>query len=126
MMHNQSMHGRIFMLFLYRFTTSGFLGMLAWLLIQSACPGQEVDFAKRRLAIMERFEKSKGQVKNKAVHDPPLVKAEGSDLADEEPVIGIFLNREARAYPLTMFFGGGGVFELLNDTCGGQPIAVSW
>ena len=55
-----------------------------------------------------------------------MIEAEASDLGADEPVIGVQLNNEARAYPLSMLFGGGGIFELLNDTCGEQPIAVSW
>ena len=55
-----------------------------------------------------------------------MIESSASDLGDDEPVIGIQIDNDARAYPLTMLFGGGGIFELLNDTCAGRPIAVSW
>ncbi len=110
----------------YRFTTMALGAIVVLLLILSPCRGQQTDFAARHKAIQERFEKSKGQVRNKAVHSPPMIKAQASDLGNDEPVIGVNLNNDARAYPLAMLFGGGGIFELLNDTCGDQPIAVSW
>lgn len=44
------------------------------------------------------------------------------ELDEEEPVIGLFLDGEARAYPISVM---GGV-ELVNDTCGELPVAVSW
>lgn len=37
-------------------------------------------------------------------------------------VIGIALNGEAKAYPVTVM----GFHELINDTVGGRPIAVCW
>lgn len=41
---------------------------------------------------------------------------------DEESVIGVFLNGEARAYPIRLL----SLHEIVNDTVGGQPIAVTW
>jgi hypothetical protein len=84
------------------------------------------DFAKNHAEIKARFEQRKGQVENEAAHRPPMIKAEASGLGDDEPVIGVSIGNDARAYPLVMMFNGGGIFELLNDTCGGHPIAVSW
>jgi hypothetical protein len=106
------------------------LGFLAgWLLVLS--PGRaETDFAKKQEEIREqleaRRERGRDLVRNRDVLDPPMIDAAESDLADDEPVIGVSIGGEARAYPLTMLFGGGGIFELLNDTCGGEPIAASW
>lgn len=40
----------------------------------------------------------------------------------EEPVIGVALNQEAKAYPISIM----GVHELGNDTIGGVPIVVTW
>ena len=41
---------------------------------------------------------------------------------DRDPIIGVYYNGEAKAYPITVM----GVHELGNDTIGGLPIAVSW
>ena len=41
---------------------------------------------------------------------------------DRDAVLGIAINGEAKAYPITVM----GVHELGNDTVGGIPIAVSW
>ena len=55
--------------------------------------------------------------------DPKLkTVAEAKGIRDDEPVIGVFLGGEAKAYPISIM----GVHELANDTCGGQPIAASW
>jgi len=43
-------------------------------------------------------------------------------LGDDEPVIGVVLNGDARAYPVPVM----GKHELANDTVGGVPVAVSW
>lgn len=100
---------------------------LCWFLSSYDCAAQKkTNFEERHKAIKERFEKRKGRRRNSRVQKPPMIKAADSDLAEGEPVIGVFLAGEARAYPLTMMFGGGGIFELLNDTCGGLPIAASW
>jgi hypothetical protein len=39
----------------------------------------------------------------------------------DDPVIGIEIGGEAKAYPLVVM----GSHELANDVCGGKPIAVS-
>jgi hypothetical protein len=114
------------MLSQFRLAGAGFMVMLASLSNSPIATAQEFDFAARQKTIKERFEKTNGRIRNEAVHRPPMINPHESDLADDEPVIGVIVENEARAYPLTMLFGGGGIFELLNDTCGGQPIAVSW
>lgn len=86
---------------------------------------KETDFLERQKEIKQRFEKRRNKPKNKFVHDPPMIQSQDSSLGEDEPVIGVSLRGEARAYPLTMLYGGG-IFELLNDTCGEVPIAVSW
>ncbi len=93
--------------------------------VQESKPKSAYNFAARQRGIIEELEKGDVPV-NEAVQNPPMIKAKKSDLGDDEPVIGVDINGEARAYPLTMMFGGGGIFELLNDTCGGEPIAPSW
>ena len=58
--------------------------------------------------------------------DPEMVSvAEGESMGvvfDRDPVIGVSLNGEAKAYPVTIM----GVHELGNDTVGGVPITVEW
>ena len=58
------------------------------------------------------------------LHHPPMatVMEAGLEIDGDEPVIGLFLGGEARAYPISVM---GGV-ELVNDTCGEIPVAVSW
>ncbi len=67
----------------------------------------------------------------KVVPSPPLVnmpvvpaEAAGLVVRDEYYVVGVELNGESRAYPLNMLSRP--EHHVLNDTLGGQPIAVTW
>ena len=119
------------MLYLYHesrttcFTAVMIILVLLSVRVESKSFAEESDFLKRHEQIKERFEKRRDKPKNKLIHDPPMIESADSSLDDDEAVIGVYLNGESRAYPLTMLYGGG-IFELLNDTCGDQPIAVSW
>ena len=44
------------------------------------------------------------------------------DLVNGDRVIGVVVNGEARAYPITVL----NVHEIIHDTLGGRPIAVTW
>jgi hypothetical protein len=58
------------------------------------------------------------------VYDPTLanVAAGNEALSPDEPVIGLRIGKVAHAYPISVM---GGV-ELVNDTIGELPVAVSW
>lgn len=59
-----------------------------------------------------------------AILEPEFVSGEkaASQMLAEEPVLGIVLGGEARAYSLWQLDG----HEIVNDTVGGIPIVVSW
>ncbi len=48
--------------------------------------------------------------------------AAASDFRNDEPVIGVVVNGDARAFPLSMLSS----HEIVDDTIGGKPIAVTW
>lgn len=54
--------------------------------------------------------------------EPDMTPAAKSELEDDESVIGVVCDGEARAYPIAVM----GRHELANDICGDTPIAVSW
>ena len=56
--------------------------------------------------------------------DDPVFKAvsEMTDLAPKEPVIGLVINGDARAYPLRILTW----HEIVNDEVGGVPVAVTY
>ena len=56
--------------------------------------------------------------------DPEIVTAEQVDFGDEDIVMGIVINGEARAYPVN--YMNGPYNEVVNDELGGQAIAPSW
>ena len=74
----------------------------------------DYDKHKRRAAARDQFP---------VLFDPELKPADkAAGIRDDEPVIGVFLGGEAKAYPISIM----GIHELANDTCGGEPIASSW
>ncbi|WP_404379432.1 DUF3179 domain-containing protein [Caenispirillum salinarum] len=58
-----------------------------------------------------------------SIDDPRFKPAsEAADLAPREPVIGLTMNGETRAYPLRILHW----HEIVNDTVGGVPVAVTY
>lgn len=51
-----------------------------------------------------------------------LTVSQASDIYDQEEVIGVIVNGDARAYPLSTL----SAHEIVDDDVGGQPIAVTW
>ena len=67
----------------------------------------------------------------RGMENPPLVNIPvmtvddaRSEVRDEDFVVGVELKGETRAYPLNMLSRPD--HHVLNDTLGGQPIAVTW
>jgi hypothetical protein len=56
------------------------------------------------------------------VYDPEFALASEAPLLDDELIIGIELNGEAKAYPITVLR----FREMVNDELGGLPILVTW
>ncbi len=55
--------------------------------------------------------------------NPKMVAAkDAAEIRDREPVLGVTIGDEARAYPISIM----GVHELVNDTMGGVAYAASW
>ncbi len=61
---------------------------------------------------------------NPAILEPELVSGgeAAAQMLPEEPVLGAIVGGEARAYSLWQL----DAHEIVNDTAGGVPIAVSW
>ena len=56
--------------------------------------------------------------------DPEIVAADEVDIGDEDIVMGVVINGEARAYPVN--YMNGPYNEVVNDELGGQAVAPSW
>ena len=56
------------------------------------------------------------------VYEPRFVAAADAPLEDEELIIGISLEGDAKAYPITVLR----FREIVNDELGGLPILVTW
>ena len=59
-----------------------------------------------------------------AILDPEFVTAEEArdQLRPEEPVLGLSINGDARAYSIPML----SAHEIVNDEVGGVPVAITW
>ena len=58
-----------------------------------------------------------------SIDDPMFVPvAEVADLTDREPVVGLEIDGDARAYPIRVLTW----HEIVNDTVGGQPVIVTY
>jgi uncharacterized protein DUF3179 len=51
-----------------------------------------------------------------------LTASQASDIYDQEEVIGVVINGDPRAYPLSTL----SAHEIVDDDIGGQPVAVTW
>ena len=56
------------------------------------------------------------------VYEPEFVGAADSPLQDDELVMGVAINGEAKAYSVTVLR----FREMVNDELGGNPILVTW
>ena len=59
-----------------------------------------------------------------AIRSPEFVDAAGAEdwMEPDEPIIGVEIGGDARAYPVAMLSR----HEIVNDTVGGAPIAATW
>ena len=82
--------------------------------VRGGDPEKHYDRAARRAMPRDGFP---------VLFDPILVPAaKATSIRDDEPVLGVAIGGEAKAYPISIM----GRHELANDTCGGRPIAASW
>ena len=60
----------------------------------------------------------------RAILSPNFLSASqgGLQMFDEEPVLGVFVNGEAKAYSIAQLSS----HEIVNDVVGGIPVAVTW
>ncbi|WP_413203461.1 DUF3179 domain-containing protein [Rhodospirillum sp. A1_3_36] len=52
----------------------------------------------------------------------PAMQIRKGQIGDQEPVIGVTVGKESRAYPLSVLIW----HEVVNDTLGGEPVAVTY
>jgi hypothetical protein len=81
------------------------------------------DFSRHNVAYDEIFSGGPPKDGIPAIDQPSFVPATAArDIGPHEPVISVHIGGEARAYPLRILIW----HEIVNDTIGGTPIAVTW
>lgn len=56
------------------------------------------------------------------IYEPGFIPPDEADLREEALVIGVSINGDSRAYPISILRRR----EMVNDTVGGRPILVTW
>ncbi len=56
------------------------------------------------------------------IYEPGFIPPDEADLREEELVIGVSINGDSRAYPISILRRR----EMVNDAVGGRPILVTW
>ena len=83
----------------------------------------KTDFSKHSVGFDEILSGGPPKDGIPAVDDPKFVPiAEEKELTDTDPVIGLMVNDEAKAYPLRILIW----HEIVNDTVGGVPVSVTF
>ncbi len=71
---------------------------------------------------VSRYRQLLGRDVIRPIYDPVFLPASEADTPSNELVIGVVINGEAKAYPITPLRGR----EIVNDELGGVPILVTW
>jgi len=83
----------------------------------------DTDFSKSAVDFREILSGGPPKDGIPSIDDPAFVPvAEASGLSDTEPVIGLVVNNEARAYPLSILIW----HEIVNDTVSEVPVTVTY
>ena len=107
------------------------LALVVWIVSaahSAAAPAQwrlewpDTDFTRHSVPLDEII--SGGPPKNgiPSIDDPIFVPVAEAELPEHEPVIGLIVNGDARAYPLRILIW----HEIVNDVIGGVPVAVTY
>ena len=91
--------------------------------LQWAGAWPKTDFARTSIDLTEILTGGVAKDGIPSIDDPKFVGvARVSNLGEEEPVISLQINGEAKAYPLQILIW----HEIVNDTVGGVPVAVTY
>ncbi|HYZ26526.1 MAG TPA: DUF3179 domain-containing protein [Geminicoccaceae bacterium] len=82
----------------------------------------ETDFTKHSVAFDEIMSGGPPKDGIPSIDDPAFVPVAEADLPDTEPVIGLIIEGEAKAYPLRILIW----HEIVNDVVGGMPVAITY
>ena len=82
----------------------------------------DTDFSRRSVPLEEIISGGPPKDGIPSIDDPEFAPVAESELPDHEPVIGLTVGGDARAYPLRILIW----HEIVNDVVGGVPVAVTY
>ena len=104
--------------FLISYVSTVMANPLAW-----AREWPDTDFSKKTIDFSEILSGGPPKDGIPSIDNPQFIPiGKVADLADTEPVVGIVINGDARAYPLRILIW----HEIVNDTVGGVPVTVTF
>ncbi len=104
--------------FLISYVSTTMANPLAW-----AREWPDTDFSKKIIDFGEILSGGPPKDGIPSIDNPQFIPiGKVTDLADTEPVVGIVINGDARAYPLRILIW----HEIVNDTVGGVPVTVTF
>ena len=111
----------------HRTLTIGLLAFITILLLSSCTRGEPIEIVSpgQPAPTAEEeyhFNQILGLDAIRPVYDPVFVSAEEADLADDQLVLGVAIDGQAKAYPIAVLNGR----EMVNDELAGIPILATW
>ena len=82
----------------------------------------DTDFSKHSVAFEEIFSGGPPKDGIPSIDDPVFVAVAEAELPDQEPVLGVTIGDDTRAYPVRILIW----HEIVNDVVGGVPVAVTF
>lgn len=82
----------------------------------------DTDFTQRSIDLDEIVTDGPRRDQIPPIHEPRFVAIDRADIGENEPVIGLIIDGDARAYPLRILLW----HEIVNDTVAGVPVLVSY
>ena len=108
---------KIFAIIFFMFSSAAFADVFEW---QREFP--KADFTKHTVPYKEILSGGVPRDGIPAIDNPKFAQASELNIKGTEPVIGLNINGEFKAYPLRILM----FHEIINDTLGGVPITVTY
>jgi hypothetical protein len=111
----------------HRTVMTGLIALIAILLLAACGSAETADFAPSPPAVptddeVYHYNQLLDRDAIHPVYDPMFIAADQAGLADDQLVLGVAIDGQAKAYPIAVLNGR----EMVNDELAGIPILATW